>query len=89
MQTTEFRELDRLENGGNDTSGEDGLAEQEEKEVYIQDIADGSLAASDGRLCLGDVIIQVYYLFELALYAFLRLADLCNTSRTINFFANN
>lgn len=35
--------------------------ENEEKEVYIQNIADDSLAAADGRLCRGDIILQVSF----------------------------
>lgn len=38
---------------------EDNL-ESEDKEVYIQAIAEDSLAALDGRLLQGDVLLQVY-----------------------------
>ena len=38
--------------------------ENDDKDVYIQDIADDSLAASDARLCLGDVIIQVINIYH-------------------------
>lgn len=34
--------------------------ESEDKEVYIQAIAEDSLAAADGRLLQGDVLLQVY-----------------------------
>lgn len=33
--------------------------EAEENEVYIQAIAVNSLAAADGRLCQGDILLQV------------------------------
>ena len=35
--------------------------EEEDNEVYIQAIADESLAAADGRLSQGDILLQVFF----------------------------
>ncbi len=42
-----------------DTCVDENESENEEKEVYIQAIADDSLAAADGRLFQGDILLQV------------------------------
>ena len=35
---------------------------RDDNEVYIQAIAVNSLAAADGRLCRGDILLQVFHL---------------------------
>jgi hypothetical protein len=48
-----------------ETCIEENHLESEDKEVYIQDVAEGSLAAADGRLLQGDILLQVSKLYFL------------------------
>lgn len=57
----ESSEPNPLETGDDEVCVDDNDLENEEKEVYIQNIADDSLAAADGRLCRGDTILQVNF----------------------------
>lgn len=57
----ESREHNPLETEDDQVCLDENDLENEEKEVYIQNIADDSLAAADGRLCTGDIILQVNF----------------------------
>lgn len=50
-KTTEFEE--------DKACVDENYLESEDKEVYIQSVAEGSLAAADGRLFQGDILLQV------------------------------
>ena len=47
-------------------------SENEEKEVYIQAIADDSLAAADGRLSQGDILLQVNAIYRIGMRKLLK-----------------